>query len=119
MKIPILILAFNRLDEVSVLIKNLKKIEPTKIYFSQDGPRNYIKNDLIKCKEVKTHVLENINWKCELKTNFNDTNLGCRKAVSSALNWFFDNEEMGIILEDDYIPSSSFFLFCEQNAYKI
>lgn len=118
MKVPILILAFNRIDEISVLIEKLKKIKPRKIYFSQDGPRSYIKNDFIKCKKVKTFVLENINWQCEIKTNFNDTNLGCRKAVSSAINWFFQSEEMGIILEDDCIPSNSFFLFCEKMLIK-
>ena len=114
MNTPILILAFNRLEEIIVLIEKLKKIQPTKIYFSQDGPRMNSNDDLAKCIEVRNYIIKNINWKCELKTNFNKSNLGCRKAVSLALNWFFENEEIGIILEDDCIPSNSFFVFCDQ-----
>jgi len=34
--------------------------------------------------------------------------------VSSAIDWFFENEEEGIILEDDCLPSQSFFWFCEE-----
>ena len=110
MNTPILILAFNRPKEIIVLIEKLKKIQPTKIYFSQDGPRINSNDDIAKCIEVRNYVTKNINWKCELKTNFNKSNLGCRIAVSHALNWFFENEEIGIILEDDCIPSNSFFV---------
>jgi hypothetical protein len=39
-------------------------------------------------------------------------------AVSGAIDWFFDNEEMGIILEDDCLPSQSFFWFCEELLIK-
>jgi hypothetical protein len=46
-------------------------------------------------------------------TLFREQNLGCRKAVSSAIDWFFQHEEAGIILEDDCLPHSSFFSYCE------
>ena len=45
---------------------------------------------------------------------FQNKNLGCRKGVTAGIDWFFSNEEMGIILEDDCIPSLSFFQFCDQ-----
>ena len=31
----------------------------------------------------------------------------------SATNWFFENEDYGIILEDDLVPDKSFFEYCE------
>jgi hypothetical protein len=34
-------------------------------------------------------------------------------AISSAIDWFFENEEEGIILEDDCLPNQSFFRFCD------
>ncbi|WP_245795379.1 glycosyltransferase family 2 protein [Thioalkalivibrio denitrificans] len=43
---------------------------------------------------------------------FRDTNLGCKHAVSGAIDWFFLNEEQGIILEDDCLPHPDFFLLC-------
>ena len=52
-----------------------------------------------------------VDWPCEVKTLFRDENLGCRRAVSSANDWFFEHVEEGIILEDDCIPSPSFFRY--------
>ena len=40
--------------------------------------------------------------------------MGCGKAVSKAISWFFNEVEKGIILEDDCLPSRSFFSFCEE-----
>ena len=55
-----------------------------------------------------------VDWPCEVKTLFREKNLGCKLAVSSGIDWFFENEGMGIILEDDCFPSQSFFWFCEE-----
>lgn len=58
--------------------------------------------------------MQNIDWECEVKTLFRDQNLGCKYAVSGSITWFFENEEQGIILEDDCLPSQSFFWYCEE-----
>jgi hypothetical protein len=58
--------------------------------------------------------LDNIDWDCEVKTLFRNENLGCGKSVSGAITWFFDQIEQGIILEDDCVPSISFFPYCEE-----
>lgn len=41
-----------------------------------------------------------------------DNNLGCPKALQDALDWFFNLEECGVILEHDMLPDQSFFHFC-------
>jgi hypothetical protein len=43
-----------------------------------------------------------------------DENLGCGRAVSEAITWFFQQEEEGIILEDDCLPDATFFPFCRE-----
>ena len=53
-----------------------------------------------------------IDWECKVHLKFNNKNLGCKKSVINAINWFFENEESGIILEEDCIPNESFFYFC-------
>jgi hypothetical protein len=55
-----------------------------------------------------------------VKTLFREDNLGCKLAVSGAITWFFEQEEMGIILEDDCLPSVSFFMYCDEllNKYR-
>jgi hypothetical protein len=70
--------------------------------------------EIEKIQEVRDYVLSHIDWECEVKTLFRENNLGCRVAVSTAIDWFFKNEEMGIILEDDCIPDLSFFQFCQE-----
>ena len=59
-------------------------------------------------------ILDMIDWDCEVKTLFRENNLGCKVAVSSAIDWFFEQVEEGIILEDDCLPDQSFFGYCEE-----
>jgi hypothetical protein len=109
-KIPILILAYNRDDKLRKLIKVIKKINPEKLYFNCDGPKN--KNDILKVIKVKRTILE-INVSKKKYTKFNKINLGCKKSVQSGIDWFFKKEKMGIILEDDCIPHLNFFNYCK------
>jgi len=108
---PVLFLIFNRLDTTKQVFNEIRKAKPKKLYIAADGPRNVaekVKTDLVRKK-----VLEKIDWDCKVKILFRKKNLGCGKAVSEAISWFFKNEKMGIILEDDCLPDSSFFYFCE------
>ncbi len=113
MEKPILLLLFNRPIETKILFDRLRLLKPSKIYINQDGPRINFLKDKILCQEVKK-LIKDIDWQCDIKTKFSEINLGCRTSVSSAISWFFQNEEEGIILEDDCIPSKTFFLFCNQ-----
>jgi hypothetical protein len=78
-----------------------------------DGPRKNISEDIQKCSDTRK-IIETIDWDCELKTLFFDENRGCGRAVVDGINWFFDNVEQGIILEDDCLPDDSFFPFCHE-----
>ena len=53
-----------------------------------------------------------------MKLLFRDENLGCGPAVSGALTWFFDQVEMGIVLEDDCLPHPDFFPYCKELLLK-
>ncbi|MBD0726669.1 hypothetical protein B6A10_15975 [Flavobacterium sp. L1I52] len=110
-KSPILFLIFNRPKETQILFNAIRDVKPKKLYVAADGPRKNGKDDLA-CKETKA-ILNQIDWECELITLFREENLGCGKAVSSAITWFFNNEEEGIILEDDCLPSNDFFRFVD------
>ncbi|MCB0795113.1 MAG: hypothetical protein KDB88_10280, partial [Flavobacteriales bacterium] len=65
------------------------------------------------CDEVRA-LKDRVDWPCELHTRFNRTNMGLRLGVSSAIDWFFEHEEEGIVLEDDTLPVPSFFRFCQE-----
>ncbi len=110
----VLLLIFNRLETTKQVFEAIRKAKPPRIYIAADGPRPEISDEKEKVRKVRDHVLDKIDWNCKVKTLLREKNLGCKYAVSSAISWFFENEEMGIILEDDCLPSQSFFWFCEE-----
>lgn len=66
-----------------------------------------------KITTLREKILQNIDWQCDVFTLFSETNLGCKMGPYRAISWFFANESQGIILEDDCLPSLSFFHFCD------
>lgn len=111
---PVLFLTFNRLDTTEQVFEAIRRARPPRLYLASDGPRDSRPGEEEKVKNVREYVLGHIDWECEVKTLFREKNLGCKYAVSGAISWFFENEEMGIILEDDVLPVSSFFPYCEE-----
>ena len=110
---PVLFLIFNRPDTTKRVFKEIRRVKPTELYIAADGPREAKPDETELCNETRAIVKE-IDWDCEIHTLFRDKNLGCKKAVSSAIDWFFDNVDAGIILEDDCVPDQSFFGFCQE-----
>jgi hypothetical protein len=113
MRSPILFLVFNRPDVTKVVFEQIRRSKPSKLYIAADGPRASKDGELEQCEKVR-RIVSGVDWECEVKTKFSHKNLGCKKAVSSAIDWFFSNEEEGIILEDDCLPHSDFFKFCDE-----
>lgn len=116
---PILFLVFNRPDKTQKVFEAIRNVKPTQLFVSADGPRFNVKGEKEKCDLVRS-ICTAVDWDCDLRLLFRDSNLGCGKAVSEGISWFFENVEEGIILEDDCLPCSSFFLFCVEllNRYR-
>ena len=108
----ILLLFFNRLDTTLATLEQIAKVKPPRLYLAADGSRN--EQEKAQIAHLRKEVTGYITWECEIYTRFLDTNLGCKMAVSSAITWFFSHEKQGIILEDDCLPSLSFFRFCDE-----
>jgi len=113
-KTPILFLIFNRPELTQKVFEEIKKQKPKYLFVAADGARPDVLEDIVKCKATRDIVLNGIDWDCEVKTLLRHENLGCGRAVSQAITWFFDNVEQGIILEDDCLPNNSFFVFCDK-----
>lgn len=110
---PVLLIVFNRPDKVRQLITALQLVKPKRVYIAADGPRSHVTADNARCAEVR-NLVSTLPWECDIHTHFQDTNLGCKQAVSSAISWFFNEVPEGIILEDDCIPLPSFFSYCAE-----
>jgi hypothetical protein len=111
---PILFLIFNRPDTAKLVFERIREVKPKFLYIAADGPRENRPDEVIMCQQTREIVISGIDWDCEVKTLFREKNFGCGKAVSESITWFFQNVEMGIILEDDCLPDLSFFRFCDE-----
>ncbi len=111
---PILLIAWRRPEQVLEVIKEIRKVQAEFIYVAVDGIREGSEYSAERENILATKKLieKELDWQCEVKYLFRDKNLGCGKSVSSAITWFFEHVEEGIILEDDCLPSDEFFKFC-------
>ena len=110
---PVLFLIFNRPDVTRRVFSAIREAQPPRLYVAGDGPHLGNQEEEKRCKLARS-VVDEIDWRCEVKTLFRKENLGCRKAVSEAISWFFEHEPEGIILEDDCLPSQSFLWYCQE-----
>jgi hypothetical protein len=108
---PVALFIFNRPDLTVRVFEAIAQAKPTQLFVIADGPRHDSEAEL--CSECR-EIIERVDWPCDIRTNFSDVNLGCKNRVSSGLDWVFSQVEQAIILEDDCLPSLSFFKFCEQ-----
>ncbi len=109
----VLFLVFNRPDTTKQVFEAIRQARPSRLYVAADGAREGKPGESERVEQVRKIATE-VDWPCEVKTLFREKNLGCKKAVSTGINWFFNNEEQGIILEDDCLPSVNFFNYCEE-----
>ena len=115
---PVLFVTFNRTDTTRVVFETLRKAKPKKLYIFSDGPRaNKYDDDWAKISENRK-LAEEINWDCAVETRFMKENQGCGIGVSGAISWVLEKEDRVIILEDDCVPSLSFFQFCNELLQK-
>jgi hypothetical protein len=104
---------FNRPDTTARVFEAIAKAKPSKLLVVADGPRPDRLGEADKCAQTRA-IINNVDWDCEVITNYSPINLGCKKRVASGLDWIFEQVEEAIILEDDCLPEHSFFRFCDE-----
>lgn len=115
-KSPVLFLVFNRPESTKRVFEQIRKGKPDQLFIAADGPRKDKVYEQELCRQTREILL--IDWDCDLKTLYREENLGCGKAVFSAIDWFFSHVSQGIILEDDCLPQADFFRFCDETLDK-
>ena len=114
---PVLLLVFNRPETTARVFDAIRHAKPSRLYIAADGPREGRQGENQRVALVRK-IVTAVDWPCEVQTLFREKNLGCKIAISSAITWFFEKEEQGIILEDDCLPHPDFFGFCETLLHK-
>jgi len=103
---------FNRPDLTEQLLAAIEVVRPKKLFVIADGPRKDHSSDERNCEAVQS-LFNNLQWECEVTRHFSAANLGCKRRISSGLDWVFSQVDEAIILEDDTVPDVSFFPYCE------
>jgi len=111
MRSPVALLIFNRPAHTQRVFEAIARQKPSRLLVVADGPRS--EEEAALCLEARS-VINQVDWECDVSTNFSETNLGCRARVSSGLSWVFEQCEEAIVLEDDCLPHPSFFQFCDE-----
>ena len=110
---PIILILFNRPDTTKQVFEAIRQAKPTKLLIIADGPRQNRLGEAELCAKTRS-VVDSVDWDCEVIKNYSEINLGCKQRVSSGLDWAFSLVEEAIVIEDDCLPNSSFFKFCEE-----
>lgn len=106
--LPILIIAHRRPHYLKLVLDSVLSASPSRLYVSIDGARMQVEgeDDLVKeCRALVTHIQFKSNF--EIKTSFKDANLGSAANIITSVDWFFENEKAGLILEEDCLPDPS------------
>ncbi len=117
--VPILLMTWRRPLQTSKVIKALSLIKPENLFISSDGPIPGNPLETQKVLETRSTIERDITWKCNIQWLRQEVNLGCKLGCTTAISWFFDNVEEGIILEDDTLPHPDFFRYCQELLEKI
>jgi hypothetical protein len=113
--IPILLITFKRCDKLERVLKIVNLINPRKIYvFSDFHSEDVVQKQVL---NVRSLVENNIS-KDKLITYYSSVNMGCKFGPETAISWFFEHEEQGIILEEDCLPGMDFFKFAQELLLK-
>lgn len=111
--IAVLMLFFNRADTFQLVFDEVRKARPTRLFLYQDGPRNDSdKVGIEACRQIVSD--ENIDWECEVHRQYLEVNQGCDPSGFRSHKWAFSLADKVMVLEDDVVPSQSFFPFCKE-----
>jgi hypothetical protein len=113
LRTPVALLIFNRPETTARVFERVREARPPKLLVVADGPRPDQPDEAERTAAAR-RVVERVDWECELLTDYSEANLGCRRRVSSGLDWVFETVEEAIVLEDDCVPDPSFFPFCDE-----
>ncbi len=111
MDISVLILFFNRPEVLKPVFDEVRKAQPARLFLYQDGPRG--ERD-IPGIEACRKIVEQIDWPCEVHRMFQEKNYGCDPSEFISQRWAFSQVDKCIVLEDDDVPTQSFFRFCKE-----
>jgi hypothetical protein len=115
--VPVLLIFFSRPDTFKKVFEKVKEARPTKLFLACDGPRDEKPGEKEKVLECQK-IAEDIDWECEVHTNYSEKNMGCGMRPQTAITWAFSFVNRLVVLEDDCVPHNSFFIYMNEMLEK-
>ena len=112
--VAVLLIFFVRTKLTVQVFEQIRKARPSKLFLYQDGPRSGRTDDIENITNCRNEIESRIDWNCEVYRMYQEKNCGCDPSEYIAQRWMFSIVDKGIVLEDDDVPSQSFFPFCKE-----
>lgn len=113
LRTPVAFFIFNRPETTARVFAAIAAARPPMLLVIADGPRPDRTGEAARCAQARSIALQ-VDWPCELRTLLAADNLGCKKRISSGIDWVFEQVEEAIFLEDDCLPHPDFFPYCDE-----
>jgi hypothetical protein len=110
---PVALFIFNRPHNTQRVLEAIATARPVRLLVVADGARADRPGESSLCQQTRA-VIDQVDWPCEVLTHYSDVNLGCKRRIASGIDWVFSCVDAAIFLEDDCLPVTSFFPFCEE-----
>ena len=111
--LAVLLIFFARPNTLKKVFEKVKEARPSKLFLACDGPREGNATDASRIEECK-QIVADIDWECEVYTNYSEKNQGCGRGPSNAISWAFSYVDKLVILEDDCVADDSLFPFMKE-----
>lgn len=112
-EVSVLLVFFTRHEQFSKVFQQVKEARPSELFLYQDGAREGRSDDEANIQKCRDIALD-IDWDCKVHTLFQVENFGCDPSGYIAQTWAFSKTDKCIVIEDDDVPSVSFFYFCKE-----
>lgn len=110
---PVVLLAYRRPQQTRRVFEAIRAAKPQDLFLVMDGARSGDVDDRERVEQTRS-IVESIDWECKVRRFYASENLGLKTRVSSGLDAVFAEVESAIILEDDCLPSTTFFPFASE-----
>lgn len=111
--VPVVLVVFNRPETTRAVMEAVRRARPARLFVVADGPRADRPGEAARCEAALAEATR-VDWPCDVAVNRAERNMGCRFRLPSGLDWVFSQVEEAIVLEDDCVPSDSFFGYCRE-----
>ena len=111
-KVPVLLILYNRVEETHDVFQVLRTVQPTQLYVAGDAAQPDSMLDRMRTYQARAVIQP--EWPCQVHKLWQDNHLGKSQMIATAIKWFFEQEEEGIILFEDTLPTYDFFPYCEE-----